>query len=223
MNPPKTDSRHTPIGDPKQIRALRSTVRQDIVDTLQALGSASVAELATHLDRAADTLYYHVRALLAAGLLVQLPEPRQRGRHRELVYALPEPDKSLKLVYRAEDGTRPESLSELVGSMLRASQREFDAAIADPDCVVDGPARELWAGRVKGWLSPEELIRCNVLLAEVAELLSALKTPERNRLYSLQFLLAPARRVAAPEAWPYPIDGDPEAEPATPATRSSAP
>jgi DNA-binding transcriptional ArsR family regulator len=222
---PPDDPRYAPIADSRQIRALRSTVRQELVDTLQALGSASVAELAAHLDRAADTLYYHVRALLKAGLLVQLPEPRQRGRHREVVYALPEPDKALKLVYRQDDSAHHESLSELVGAMLRSSQREFDAAIGDPDCVVDGPGRELWAGRIKGWLSPEELIRCNALIAELGALLSSLKTPERDRLYSLQFLLAPARRVGAPETWPYPLTGDPETdspEP-TPADRSPPP
>lgn len=224
---PPSDSRYAPIADPRQIRALRSTVRQDIVDTLQALGSASVAELAAHLDRAADALYYHVRALLKAGLLVQLPEPRVRGRHREVVYALPEPDKALKLVYRDRAGNAASNaaLCELVGAMLRSSQREFEAAIGDPDCVVDGPGRELWAGRIKGWLSPAELIRCNALLAELGTLLSSLKTPERDRLYSLQFLLAPARRVGAPETWPYPLDGNPEsaAPDPTPADRSPTP
>lgn len=203
----KADPRYSEISSPAQLRALSSTVRQEIVDTLQALGSASVAELAAHLDRAADSLYYHVRALLKAGLLVQLPEQRQRGRHREVVYAMPKPGLPMALVYGASRVDGSESLRELVAGMLRTSQREFDAAIADPDCVVEGPLRELWAGRTKGWLSPQELERCNALLNELSGLLSSLRTPSRDRLFSLQFLLAPARRVAA-EASPFPIQDD---------------
>lgn len=203
------------VEKPAQIRALASTVRQDIVDTLQALGRASVPELAEHLGRPADSLYYHVRALLKAKLLVQV-ETRQRGRHVEAVYATPEPDKRLMLSYRPGRPASARALGELVASMLRAAQREFDAAIADPACVVDGPRRELWAGRAKGWLSDAELERCNALLAELAMLLSSPRTPGRDRLFSLQFLLAPAAAVPRAEA------GAPQARrPATPARRRS--
>ena len=78
--------------------------------------------------------------------------------------------------------------------MLRAAGRDFDAAIARADVAVDGPRRELWAARVKGWLSPRELERVNALLLELATLLSSPRTPARERLYAFQFLLAPTLR-----------------------------
>lgn len=190
-------SRRPPATSLAQLRALASTVRQDIVDTLQALGAASVPEIAMHMDRTPDSLYYHVRALVDSGLLRRLPEPRRRGRHQEWVYALAGSGEPLRLGYRPGRNRDAQALSELVANMLRVSQREFDTAIARPGCIVDGPRRELWAGRSKGWLSQSDLERCNALLAEVAGLLSSLRTDSRDRLFSLQFLLAPARNAGA--------------------------
>lgn len=200
-SPARSTSSPTSLG---QLRALSSTVRQDIVDTLQALGTASVSELAKHLDRAPDSLYYHVRALVKAGLLTRRAESRRRGRHQEALYALATEGDRLRLSYRAGRSRESQAVAELVGNMLRASQREFTAALALPDCVTEGPCRELWAGRSKGWLSMQELERCNALLAELAGLLCSVRSAERDRLFTLQFLLAPARRATIAEPGPGP-------------------
>jgi hypothetical protein len=176
---------------PAQINALISTTRQEIVDTLQAMTEASVPELARQLARPADALYYHVRALLKAGLLRQVGS-RQVGKHVEALYATQEPEKRLKLRYQQGNAAATESLKQLVASMLRASGREFDRAIGEPNCQLEGPQRELWAGRAKGWVSPLDLQRINALLAELTQLLFLAPDAKRNRLFSLQFLLAPA-------------------------------
>lgn len=195
-------AKFTPVDTPAQIRALASTVRQEIVDTVQALGRASVPELAAQLGRRADALYYHVRALRKAKLLVQV-ESRRRGRHVEAVYATPEPDKRLMLRYRPGNSASSRALRQVVASMLRAARREFDAAIVRADCVVEGPHRELWVGRTQGWLSAAELARCNALLSELAGLLSSPRSRERDRLFALQFLLAPTAH-----AMPSAVDRD---------------
>jgi hypothetical protein len=182
---------HYPITRPAQLRALASGLRQEIVDLVQALSTASVPELAQRLRRPADALYYHVRALCRAGLLVEAGS-RVRGRHREVLYSTPDPTRPLKLEYRCgnERVTRP--LRSLVGSMLRTARGEFDRAISDPSTVVDGPRRELWAARAKGWLAPADLAHANRLLAELAGLLTANRRATRGRLYAIQFVLAPA-------------------------------
>lgn len=187
-----------PVDHPDQLRALASTVRQDIVDTVQALGRASVPELARHLSREPDALYYHVRALLKVGLLVRLPADRVRGGRSEALYATARPDRRLQLAYGSRGSAARKAVEALVANMLRSAQRDFMAASKDPDCVVTGPRRELWAGRSKGWLSAAELERCNALLAKLTTLLSCVRTPRRDRLVNLQFLLAPARQ--SPEA-----------------------
>ena len=174
-----------------QIRALTSTLRQDIIDLVQAMGSASVPELAEQLGRPADALYYHVRVLKRAGLLVEAGS-RQRGRHIVALYSTPDPERRLILQYRSGPESQTAPLRDLVAAMLRSARREFDCAITDPDCVVDGPARELWAGRVKGWLTRAELAQVNQHLLQLNQLLSSPRSARRNRLYSLQFLLAPS-------------------------------
>ncbi|HET9620627.1 MAG TPA: helix-turn-helix domain-containing protein, partial [Kofleriaceae bacterium] len=52
------------IVEPRAIAALASPVRQEILDTVEALGgTATIAELAAQLGRPADGLYYHVTVL----------------------------------------------------------------------------------------------------------------------------------------------------------------
>jgi predicted transcriptional regulator len=60
-------SQGSPIAGARQIRALASPIRQDILDALTAIGPCSVSELAAAIGRPADGLYYHIRHLLKAG------------------------------------------------------------------------------------------------------------------------------------------------------------
>jgi DNA-binding transcriptional ArsR family regulator len=189
------------IDTPAQIRALASTLRQDIIDTLQALGQAAVPELARHLGLPADALYYHVRALLRAKLIRRVAE-RRRGRHLESVYATFAPDQQLKLRYKAGRSASTQALKALVSSMLRGAGRDFDAAIASSGCVVEGERRELWAGRVKGWVSPTDIERINQLLSELGTIFHHAADAERTQLLSLQFLLAPGHGDALAYAMP---------------------
>jgi hypothetical protein len=184
-----------PVESARQIRALRSTVRQDIIDRVQAMGAVSVPDLARELGRPADALYYHVRALKAAGLLLEAGS-RVRGRHTEMLYATRHPERRLMLRYRGGQPETTRPVRAVVGSMLRAARREFDLAITDPACRTEGPARELWPGRIVGWLTPGELARVNAYLAALTRLMSSPRSGARNRLYSLQFLLSPCESAA---------------------------
>ena len=74
----------SPIAEPRQIRALASSTRQDIVDTIAAIGPCSVAELARALGRSADGLYYHIRVLTRVGLLVAREVISRSGNTRRL-------------------------------------------------------------------------------------------------------------------------------------------
>lgn len=59
------------IRELKQIRALASALRQDIVDGVEAIGPCAISELAVLLRRPPHALYYHVRRLVRLGLLTQ--------------------------------------------------------------------------------------------------------------------------------------------------------
>ena len=185
-----------PIERLPQLKALVSSVRQDIVDTLQSLGTASTTDLAEQLGRPADGLYYHVRALLKAGLVVPAGRRPQGGR-TEAVYKTVAPEQGLKLNYEQPGRNAKLTLERLVASMLRTANRNFREAMARPDVVAEGPERELWAARGKGWVTEPELRRINALLRELGELTSQRRSPRRDRLLSLTFVLAPARKRPA--------------------------
>lgn len=185
-----------PVESPTQIRALASTVRQELVDALQALGEASVRALSQQLGRPADALYYHLRALLRAGLVRQSGS-RQQGRHVEALYTTVAPEQPLQLRYATGPEADHAALMQVVDGMLRASGRAFERALADPACVTEGPERELWAGRIQGWLTPARLRRANALLRRLGALFAPGQRPAGSRLYALQFLLAPDVRAAA--------------------------
>jgi DNA-binding transcriptional ArsR family regulator len=64
------DGRFHVVRTKKQLAALVSAGRQEIVDVLSQIGTVSVAELAAALNRPADAIYYHLRVLKRAGLVI---------------------------------------------------------------------------------------------------------------------------------------------------------
>ncbi len=56
----------------EQLKAITSPVRAEILSAMFALGDTSVNDLAHHMGRDANGLYYHIRLLMKAGLIVDL-------------------------------------------------------------------------------------------------------------------------------------------------------
>jgi DNA-binding transcriptional ArsR family regulator len=175
------------IKEAAQVRALESPTRQEIVDGLAALGQASMTELAEHLGRAADSLYFHVRKLMKIGLVREV-ERRQEGRHVWAVYALE--GRTPRIAYQAGMGR---SISRVVAGALRLSLREFQGAIGRDDVQLDGPRRNLWGGRLKGWLSSEDLQEVNHLIDRLSQVLHGRGPGEGRRAYSFAWVFAPGR------------------------------
>jgi len=191
------------IDDAAEIDLLASPARIEIVDTLEALGEAvTVAELAAELGRPADGLYYHLRQLAEGGLIEQEASPdglRYRTRTRG--------DDRLRLRYRPGATANAEAVGRVAASVLRVAGRDFARALADPHSVAEGPRRELWAARGKGWVGEDELAEINRLLARLMDLLQRPRARGRDRLVALAWVLAPvaakpARRGAAAPAAP---------------------
>ena len=189
------------VADPDQIRVLSSAVRQEIVDTLAALGGeAAVSDLADQLGRPADGLYYHLRLLARQGLV----EETDGGDRRERRYRLAgEGDAPLRLAYRkGPDGNLP-ALNAFAQSLLQVAARDFEQALDEGDAVLEGSRRELWTARNKGWVSPGDLEEINALIERINELVSQPSAPGRQRLMTFSFVLAPVhprpkRRGTAP-------------------------
>ena len=174
----------------EQIRCLMSQVRQEIVDTVEALGTCSIAEIAEHLGRSADGLYYHVRTLVETDLLEQRGH-RDGDRQPEALYGIKPRGSSLRLHYDPADPENVAAVSGVVGSMLRVTERDFTSAFEPGIAVCEGPERNLWAARRRGWLSAEDLREVNRLLERLTELLGQGKAPGRERLHALTYVIAP--------------------------------
>jgi DNA-binding transcriptional ArsR family regulator len=170
------------ITDRRTIALLASPVRQEVIDTVEALGgSATVRELAAQLGRPADGLYYHLEILTKGGLLVAWGS--RDGRR----YRIPARTR-LRLVYRDDNAPAVRGVAR---GMLRIARRDFEAAIGREGVVTDGPARELWASRGTGWLSPAEQRELVRLLTRATALLRHRRGGARDQLISLCFVLAP--------------------------------
>lgn len=176
------------IRDPAQVRLLSSGVRQEIVDTLAALGGESgVAGLADQLGRPADGLYYHLRALVAGGLVEEMLS--DAGEHRFRLVGSGEGP--LRLSYDLGPNGNAAELRAFAHGLLQLADRDFQAALGRIGTVVAGPARTLWASRNKGWLAAADVAEVNALLTRLGELTSQPKADGREQLVSLAFVLAP--------------------------------
>jgi DNA-binding transcriptional ArsR family regulator len=176
------------IEDPAQLELLASPVRQDILDHLEAMGPSSVTELSRSVGLPADALYYHVRKLLAVGLLVERGT-RPGDRRDETVFALPSP--AIRLRYDPADADQALSVGKIASAMLRSSDRDFQAGLRSEKAVAEGRGRNLWSARVKGWLDAGQLREVNELLNRLHSVFHAAGPGDDRTLCALTWSMAP--------------------------------
>lgn len=176
------------IESEKQLRALVSPARQEIIDAVQAVGACSVAELSSELGLPADGLYYHTRRLIAAGLLVEVGRKRS-GKRFEVIYDLPARDMRVK--YPMGNSRIMGILTGAVSAMLRLADRDFRAGIDLPDAVGDGPDRNLWAARSKAWLNRSEVREVRKHLEAITKIMHNTKRTPRSQLHTVSWIMTP--------------------------------
>jgi DNA-binding transcriptional ArsR family regulator len=170
----------------QQLAPLASSARQEIVDMLSQMGTVPVAELAAALGRPADAIYYHLRALERAGLVIHSGN-RKQGKRKAALFCTVSPD--LKLLYRVGPEGNAREITAIVSSMLRLGARDFRRALQRGGATVSGPRRELWALRRAGWLTPGEIVGVN---RSIESLASAVSKPRgKGRLYAITVVLTP--------------------------------
>ena len=185
----KRASRDYIIRARRQLKALASSARQEIVDILSRMGTASVAELAATLGRPPDSLYYHLRALHRAGLVLHAGH-RKRGRRRERLFRTVARELQIQYLQGSQGNGR--EVGAIVSSMLRLGIRDFRQSYRAGNAALSGPGRELWALRKTGWLGHEEILRVNEFIELLLRTVS--KPKGKGRLYALTVLLTPLAR-----------------------------
>jgi DNA-binding transcriptional ArsR family regulator len=177
------------ISSKKQLSALTSALRQEILDVLTQMRTTSVAELAATLGRPPDALYYHLRILMRAGLVEDVGR-RSTGRREEGLFRAIARD--LRIDYGVARRGQGKTLTAVAGSMLRLGMRDFRRAVGNEAVVVSGKDRELWAARRTGWLTKPEL---RGVLEAIEGLAQAVARPVGSgQLYGITILLTPLSR-----------------------------
>jgi DNA-binding transcriptional ArsR family regulator len=177
----------------ERIELLASPARIEVMDSLEALGCmVTVAELAAAMGRPADSLYYHLRQLADGGLIEEEERPAGRSYRTKT-----RPGRRLSLRYTPGKNANARAVRKVAASIARVSERDFARALAAEATVAEGPARELWAARGKGWVNETDLVEINQLLRKVMDVLHRPRTPDKERLIAVSFMLAPVNAKPA--------------------------
>ena len=179
------------IRDLRQLRALTSPIRSQIVHALQAVGRASAKELAAQLGRLPESLYYHLRKLVSVGLVVEV-EQRPSARRPEAVYALVSPHLSID----AEKRTKAwlEQTARLARLRLRAIERDYVAGLQRPELERRGSAPQLHARQARVRLTKGGLRKVKKLVDELNSVLQQENARGHGEFYTWMTILAPAAR-----------------------------
>ena len=179
------------IKSAKQVRALRTPFRQEIVQALTKLGACTVRELADELDHEPAALYYHVHALEEAGIAVET-DKRSGGGRPEGVYELV----AERIQIDRSETSEPflSALAELQRATLRTAERELTRAV---EARGDGTAQEMTSPvllRLTSRLSPRATTRATKMIRELADFLAESDDPDAETPHSLTVVFAPVRK-----------------------------
>jgi len=166
-------------------------MRQRVVAAMEALGTVSVRDLALHLDRSAESLYFHLRKLVECGLVLGDGE-RPTQRRPEQLYRLVAP--KLRIAGDPEDPEFGDALTEAGRSVLRAADRDYARAIEGGIGRLNGPARNLSLQHYHVHLTPAHRQRLVRMLEELTTFVLENNDPARGELHSLTAVLSPVAR-----------------------------
>jgi DNA-binding transcriptional ArsR family regulator len=175
------------IQDVKKVKALASPVRAAIIDVLEVLAPATIVQVAESLGYPPDGLYYHFTLLQRNGLVERADPQPETGAAR---FQLPGHPATLR--YRLDDARQQAATTKVVGTMVRSAERSFRRAFAPGEATVEGPRRNLRAGRRTAWLTAAELHALNQYLERIHALFGR-GVPRRPgaRLHEFTYVLAP--------------------------------
>ena len=164
------------IERPEQLAALTSPVRLELLELFGIWGPCAVADVAERMERAPDSLYYHVKKLTSVGLLEHVRD-RRMGHRAEAIYRLPA--RQLE-VPRNNEGPAREQTSKAIHAILRMAGRELDAALDDEEALDEGPKRRLYGRRMNGRLPWKAIAEINRHIGEI-EAIFAREGTRRSR------------------------------------------
>ena len=175
------------ILEKRQLEAMTSARRHDIVDRLAVGGPMSIKALAEQIGAQPSSLYHHVEKLLRVGLVIEAGT-QVVNRRREQLYATPAP--RMRLARALVENKHPAVINEIVASLSRQMGRDFKSGAEQPTRQAEGEERNFGFGRLIGRPTPAQLARINACLTEIGEILWS-SADESAQAVSLGWVIAP--------------------------------
>ncbi len=158
-----------------------------MIELLRNLGSSSVTDLARHMGRPADSLYYHLRKLQSVGIVHQCGTRMNMGQS-EAIYQLN--GSSVELGDPQAESNRGHT-EKLLSAILRMTDRATKQAFDEEQIVAEGDGKNFHARRELAWLTDEDLGEVNEHIAAIATILERSRRERRGNLYALTTFFMP--------------------------------
>ncbi len=175
--------------DRRQLSAMASPIRQDIVDHLAAHDEMSIKELGASIGRNPSSIYHHLNMLLEVGL-VEESGARIVNRKTEKLYTTP--SRRMRLKKALEDPANNDIMQEIVAALCRQTERDFSHGLNSDDARRTGSAPNLRFFRLVNRPSPSALADINAKLDEIGEILWREPDP-KSPMVALTWILSPMR------------------------------
>ncbi len=165
-----------------ELRELTSPVRVQITQIMAEKGECSVGELALVMGREPETLYYHIRALLKVGLIVECGA-RATVRHDEAIYCLRAEQIWLDRERRDEEFLALKA--KALRTSLRLFEREMVASLPMPETTLedDEPSFRMRTSRLR--LSAEQRAEFVRRLEDAMQYVDQFRGQETGTQYSI--------------------------------------
>ena len=158
------------ISDPKQLNQLSSPVKQLIIDAFKsAREPCTIKSIAERINRAPDSLYYHFRALVKVGLIVQSGTQIEMGKPVALYRPAA---KHMKIKYDLGIPGFREIICRIFTAAMRLATRDFQKGVELPNVRGESNTRNLYVCRMEAWLSKRDLREINRRMDEIVEIMS---------------------------------------------------
>jgi len=174
------------IRSPEQLKALRTPIRHRVLNAVLGLGRCSVAEIAERLEWKAESLYYHVKALMDAGL-VRHAGQRATGGRSETIYEAVAADITLDLSNRSKEYLT--AVRDVYRAALRATERDLEHAL-ESEREGHGPRVNTMLQRFNVRMSGADLRRLRAMLDEIGSFTAEHENPAASGTVALTIVLS---------------------------------
>ena len=180
------------IANPKAWTVLVAPVRLEVIEVMRMIAPCSIAEIATALDRPADTLYRHLEKLKRAGAVVEAGV-RRIGRRVEQVYDLVADD--FRVDFKDGSGrTANKAYNDTMQSIIKVASRTARDSSAAGQLLGVGEERNIMGKIEHAWLTQEQFIELRELMMKVKSFMDAHKSHREGRLYLAALIAMPVTR-----------------------------